>query len=192
MKPVIHLFGAAGSGTSTIGKRIAAQMGYLHMDTDDYHWLPVEPFFTHKRPIPERLMLMEDDIAASPGAVVSGALIPWGDPLIPLFTLCIRVDTPRDVRLARIKPREYARFGQRILPGGDMYLQHLDFLDWAALYDTGDVTVRSKALHDQWQKQLTCPVITVNGAAALETTMARLHNALYHPECLVTPEQEAI
>ena len=171
MKPVIHLFGAAGSGTSTIGKRIAAEMGYLHMDTDDYHWLPVEPFFTRKRPIPERLMLMEDDIAASPGAVVSGALI-------PLFTLCIRVDTPRDVRLARIKTREYARFGQRILPGGDMYLQHLDFLDWAALYDTGDVTVRSKALHDQWQKQLQCPVLTVNGAAALDTTMAQIHAVL--------------
>lgn len=183
MKPVIHLFGAAGSGTSTIGRHIAAEMGYLHMDTDDYHWLPVEPRFTQKRSIPERLALMQADIDASPGAVVSGALIPWGDPLAAQFTLAIRVDTPRDIRLARIKTREYARFGDRIRPGGDMYLQHLDFLDWAALYDTGDVTVRSRVLHDQWQRTvLRCPVIHVRGDAPMKEIWAQIAPALQRME----------
>lgn len=178
MKPVVHLFGAAGSGTSTLGRRIAQETGWLFMDTDDYHWLPEEPFFTKKRPIPERLALMQADIDRSAGAVISGALIPWGDPLMGQFTLAIRVDTQRDIRLARIKTREAARFGDRIRPGGDMYLQHLDFLDWAALYDTGDVTVRSRALHDQWQKQLTCPVITVDGARPVEESMKLIRPAL--------------
>lgn len=36
MKKIIHLFGASGSGTSTLGKYIREKLGYFFMDTDDY------------------------------------------------------------------------------------------------------------------------------------------------------------
>lgn len=37
-KNVIHIFGASGSGTSTIGKYISVKWNYYFMDTDDYFW----------------------------------------------------------------------------------------------------------------------------------------------------------
>lgn len=34
MKRIIHIFGASGSGTSTLGKKICDELGYKFMDTD--------------------------------------------------------------------------------------------------------------------------------------------------------------
>ena len=85
VKHVIHIFGASGSGTSTLGREIASGLGYRFMDTDDYFWLPTDPKYTHKRPVSERLALMRQDITilnrrSSPGSSRSdtsyGALPP--------------------------------------------------------------------------------------------------------------------
>lgn len=35
MKNVIHIYGASGSGTSTLGRKISDELGYKFMDTDD-------------------------------------------------------------------------------------------------------------------------------------------------------------
>lgn len=85
-------------------------------------------------------------------------------------------DTP--TRLARIKQREYARFGSRILPGGDMHEHHLSFLQWAAGYDNGGLETRSAALHDTWQKARCCPILVVDGTTPLDETAARVEELL--------------
>lgn len=168
MKHVIHIFGASGSGTSTLGQALAARTGFRRMDTDDYYWLPAEPMYTLKRPIPERLALMERDLDDCGGAVLSGSLVGWGDPLIPRFTLAVRLVTPTPVRMERLKQREYARYGRRILPGGDLYEQSQAFLAWAAQYDDGLPPLRSRALHDLWQQKLSCPLLTLDGTLSLD------------------------
>lgn len=178
-RPVIHLFGASGSGTTTLGRALSEVMDYVHLDTDDYFWLPTDPAFTQKRPIPERLVMMNAAIdAAERGAVISGSLTGWGDVLIPRFTLAVRVVTETDVRIERLRAREYARFGERIREGGDMHEEHEAFIAWAAQYDSGDVTMRSKACHDAWQEALPCRVITVDGTAPLESSVSRVVQAL--------------
>lgn len=178
-KPVIHLFGASGSGTTTLGRALADALHCVHLDTDDFYWLPTDPAFTQKRPIPERLAMMHAAIdAGESGAVISGSLTGWGDPLIPRFTLAVRVVTDAALRLTRLRQREYARFGDRIRPGGDMHAEHEAFIAWASRYDTGDVTMRSRACHDAWQAALPCPVVTVDGAAPLQESVARVLSAL--------------
>ena len=168
MKHVIHIFGASGSGTTTLGRAIADRTGYRFLDSDDYLWLPTDPQYTTKRPTEERLALLERDIDASDGAVVSGSLVGWGDPLMPRFTLAVRLTVPHDVRMARLERRELARYADRILPGGDMYQIHRDFLQWAAGYDDGPATMRSRAMHDLWQQKLTCPLLTLDGTRPVE------------------------
>ena len=168
MKRVIHIFGASGSGTSTLGRALAEKTGFRFMDTDDYYWLPAEPMYTLKRPIPERLALMARDLDECSDAVLSGSLAGWGDPLIPRFTLAVRLVTPTPVRMERLKQREYARYGRRILPGGDLYEQSQAFLAWAAQYDDGLPPLRSRALHDLWQQKLFCPLLTLDGTLPLD------------------------
>lgn len=169
MKHIVHIFGASGSGTSTLGKYICDMNGWFFMDTDDYFWMPTDSPYTLKRPVDERIRLMRDDMEQHDHVVISGSLTDWGDVLIPLFTLAIRVETDTEVRLERIKAREKMNYGTRIAPGGNMYENHIKFLDWAAAYDKGGVDMRSKAKHDEWQKQLTCPLITVDGSLPTES-----------------------
>ena len=168
MKRVIHIFGASGSGTSTLGRALAEKTGFRFMDTDDYYWLPAEPMYTLKRPIPERLVLMARDLDECSDAVLSGSLAGWGDPLIPRFTLGVRLNTPTPVRMERLKQREYARYVRRILPGGDLFEQSQAFLAWAAQYDDGLPPLRSRALHDLWQQKLSCPLLTLDGTLSLD------------------------
>ena len=43
---IIYIYGASGSGTSTLGKYIRDKLGYFFMDTDDYFWQPTNPPYT--------------------------------------------------------------------------------------------------------------------------------------------------
>lgn len=90
----------------------------------------------------------------------------------------MRVVTATDVRLDRLRAREYAHFGERIREGGDMHRNHEEFIAWAAQYDTGDVTMRSRACHDAWQRTLPCPVLAVDGADDPAANVARVRDML--------------
>lgn len=177
-KNVIHIYGASGSGTSTLGRKICDELGYKFMDTDDYFWMPTNPPYTTKREVSERLRLMKEDLENADNVVISGSLTDWGDVLIPFFTLVIRLVTDTDIRIERLKKREYEELGNRIKPGGDMYEHHLEFLDWAASYDTAGIDSRSKAKHDEWQKLLQCEQIVLNGGDNLDENFERVRQAL--------------
>ena len=168
MKHLIHIFGASGSGTSTLARAICDRTGYVFLDSDDYLWAPTDPPFTTKRPSAERVTMLERDMEEAENAVLSGSLVGWGDPLIPRFTLAVRLVVPHDIRMERIKRRELDRHGDRILPRGDMYEIHQAFLQWAAAYDEGPATMRSRAMHDLWQQKLTCPLLTLDGTRSVE------------------------
>lgn len=180
---VVHLFGASGSGTSTIGRALCGQTGFFFMDTDDYFWLPTDPPFQQKREAAERVRRMQDALDSHENAVISGSLVGWGDVFIPQFTLAIRVVTDTATRLTRIAIRERARFGSRIEPGGDMYAQHREFLAWSSRYDTGDPTQRSRAMHDIWEKTLSCPILTLDGGADLQENLLRITQLLQIDPC---------
>jgi len=170
----IHILGASGSGTTTLGRALAARLQCPHCDTDDYFWLPADPPYTHQRERTERAQLLMNDITAHDAWVVSGSLCGWGDVAIPLFELVVFLWVPQDVRMEHLRRRELARFGARMLPGGDMYEQSQAFLAWAASYDDGGLDIRSRQLHDQWLSTLPCPILCFEGEYTIEEHLAVL------------------
>ena len=70
--------------------------------------------------------------------------------------------------MERLRQRELERYGERIMPGGDMYEQSQEFLNWAASYDDGDVNIRSRRLHEQWLSKLPCPIVCIEGEHSIE------------------------
>ena len=171
---VIHILGAAGSGTTTLGKAISEQYGFTHLDTDDFFWMPTNPRFTVKRNRSERQEMLAKAIEKSEKCVISGSLCGWGDQFIPTFELVLYVDTPTDIRMERLNKRESERFGARILPDGDMYNQHVAFLEWARSYDTGDLDMRSFAMHMDWLKKIPCAIIRIDGTEPLEPMLRKV------------------
>ena len=165
---VIHVFGASGSGTSTLAKALCDKTGFRLMEVDDYFWLPSDPPFTNRRDSSESAALMQSDIDEHENVIIAGSATGWGDFLIPQLSLAIRLVVPTDIRINRIKQREYARFGKRIHRGGDMYNQHQAFLEWTSSYDEGGVDIRSKAQHDKWQEKLKCDLIIIDGTKSIK------------------------
>lgn len=175
---VIHILGASGSGTTTLGQALEQEYGYKWLDTDYYFWFPTNPSFTKSRPREERIPLMSASIEENPKCVISGSLCGWGDVFIPKFGLVIYVYTPAEIRKERLEKREYERFGERIRKGGDMYDDHIKFIEWAMLYDTADVNIRSAKAHEEWLKQITCPVIKLNGTNTCEYNLSQIDKYL--------------
>jgi adenylate kinase family enzyme len=174
MLNVIHILGASGSGTSTLGQALELAYGYKWLDTDNYYWLPTDPPFTRSRPRDERLQMLKEDIAKFRRCVVSGSLGTWGDDLIPQFDLVIWVDTPTELRIERLRKRESERFGDRILEGGDMYADHEEFIAWAKAYEVYQPPERGRILHEEWISKATCPVIRLDGSKPVADLLREL------------------
>lgn len=161
---IVHITGAAGSGTTTLAKLICDKYEYTHLDTDDFFWEPIDPPFTVKRDRTARQSLMEEAISKAGKCIISGSLTGWGDIFIPKFDLIVYLHTETEIRLKRLRHRELQRFGERVQPNGDMYKDHEKFIEWAAAYDTGGMDIRSEKLHREWLKQPLCPIIELDGA----------------------------
>lgn len=159
----LHIFGASGSGTSTLARDLAERCGWLHLDTDDFYWLPSEPPYLHKRPPQQRVEWIRERAAQAPNWVLSGSLCSWGEALIPSFSHALFLRLDDEERMRRLRQREAQRYGERIQPGGDMHAQSLAFLEWAAGYEQGDLQTRSLRMHEAWIKvQLSCPLLRLD------------------------------
>jgi adenylate kinase family enzyme len=168
MRERLLIFGASGSGTSTLGGQIAAIHGLTLFDVDDFFWEMTDPPFQQARERSERRRLLMEALSSERRWVLSGSICGWGDAAIPLFDLAVFVITPTALRLERLHARERRRFGDRLSANGDMHKQHEDFLAWAAQYDEGPISMRSRLLHEEWLNKLGCPVVRVDGSCPIE------------------------
>jgi len=160
----IHITGASGSGTTTLGAAVSKMLGVTHFDTDDFYWLPADPPFRRSRPPIERLFLLGQALNKADSWVLSGSVDKWGVPLVSRFDLVIFLSVATEVRLSRLVARETERYGEaRLAPGGDRHDAHHDFLEWAAQYEDEPAVGRSRAKQEHWLSRLSCPVLRLEG-----------------------------
>jgi len=178
MRERVHILGASGSGTSSLGRTLAARHGLSFFDADDFFWQPSDPPYQHPRDALERQLLLTKALSGATGWVLAGSISHWGDAVVPFIDLAVFITAPTDVRLARLRLRETERFGARLLEGGDMYEQHRAFIGWASRYDDGPAPMRSRALHEAWLAELACPVVRVDGSLSLEELCVQISEAM--------------
>ncbi len=120
----VNVIGASGVGKSTLAAGLAARLGVPHFDGDDYYHLPTDPPYRVPRSPEERCALLEADLRGLDAYVVSGGVATWTPTPALRTTLLVFVWLPLEERLARLARRERERFGERLLPGGDMADDH--------------------------------------------------------------------
>lgn len=170
----IHITGASGSGTTTLGRALASALAVPHHDTDDFLWQPTTPPYTTLREPSERLRLMRDLFLPRPQWILSGSLQGWGDPIAPCFDLVVFLYTAPDLRIQRLRAREAARFGaDAVAPGGWHHQETEEFIAWASRYDEGDVS-RTLEKHQAWLSTLSCPVLRLDGGRPLSDLSAEI------------------
>jgi adenylate kinase family enzyme len=164
----ILVTGASGSGTTTLGRAIADQNEVSFLDADDYYWLPTNPPFKATRDDESRLEMLLAELRKVSSAVVSGSVMNWGGELENGFSLVVFLTLDPEIRVARIRTRELAARG---------YCDP-EFLEWAAQYDEGRSPGRSRARHEQWLGERTCPVLRIDGDLPVAERLARVTTAL--------------
>jgi len=74
----IYVFGASGSGTTTLGAAVAEELQIVHVDCDDHYWAQTDPPFSQKREPAARVESMSAALGEGEW-VVTGACNGWGE-----------------------------------------------------------------------------------------------------------------
>lgn len=160
----LHVTGASGAGTTTLGRAIADAWAVPHADADDYFWLPTDPPFTHKRPVEDRLALMHEVFIPREGWVLSGSMLGWGDGVVARCEGVVFLTLDLEDRMRRLEAREQVRRERGQWDDAECEA----FLDWARSYDDPSTEGRSRAAHEAWLATLRCPVLRLDSARPLD------------------------
>ncbi|MFD1121435.1 AAA family ATPase [Methylophilus flavus] len=166
----VHITGASGSGTTTLGQALAQALSSRHLDADAYFWLPTMPPYQEKRPQAERLVLLHADLQSAPDIVASGSVVGWGAEIEEAFDLIVFLYLPAITRIERLRQREITRYG----------FVNPEFLAWAAQYDEGPAEGRSLAKHEAWLAQRACPVLRLEQDISVQERLGQVLNAINH------------
>lgn len=182
----IAIFGLNGGGKSTLAHALAKQTGYFEMDVEDYYFpeqkksrkwaldnrriinaehLEELPFSNPRTKDEVQTAIMED-ILVHPRFILSGVTMKWNDDILSHIDIAFWVQTPLEERLKRIQEREEKRFGARVLSGGDMYMQQMEFRNVVKNRD-------SKAVEES-AKRLSCPVIMIDGTLPVTENIKKI------------------
>ena len=132
----IHIFGASGSGATTLGANIAQVMNLKHLDADNYIWIAKIPPFGEIRGSLERNTLLDRDIRTHNSWVLAGLICGWGDFAIRYFDIVIFLLVPKEERMKRYTSRYTKKFGNEILDSGHpLHKRFKAFKTWASSYD---------------------------------------------------------
>ncbi|MDE7260950.1 MAG: AAA family ATPase, partial [Oscillospiraceae bacterium] len=161
-----------GAGKSTLGRALAERLGVHFIDNEDLYFPKTDPAYLYAAPRTreeaEALLLREIEVHER--FVFTSVKGDYGAEVVSSFRYAVLLEVPRDVRLQRVRDRSFQKFGNRMLPGGDLYEQEEGFLDFVA--SRGEDTV------EKWARTLRCPVIRVDGtrpvAENMEYILARI------------------
>lgn len=99
----IYIFGALGSGTTTLAKALSAYLKTSHLEADDFYWKPTRMPFTEKHPADIRRQNLRK-LKGHGNWVLSGnSIYKWFKPIVPYFTLIIYIHLPTEIRLQRLQ-----------------------------------------------------------------------------------------
>jgi adenylate kinase family enzyme len=70
----IHVFGASGAGTSTLGTKIARRTGVAFFDADDVFWERTDPPYQQPRDRAERARDLTETLASVDAWVLAGSI----------------------------------------------------------------------------------------------------------------------
>jgi adenylate kinase family enzyme len=162
----INIFGASGSGVTTLGNALSARISFPYFDADSYFWLPSDPPFNFKRPPAERNELINQQMSRHNNWVLGGSVVSWHNSWV--FDLSVFLYVPNHVRMERLKRREFERYGDIIYTDAERNKQYHAFIDWATGYDDNSTQGRTLKVHQDWMNKLQNDILIIDGDTTVE------------------------
>ena len=168
----ILICGLNGVGKSTLGSMLADRMGYEFIDNEALWFPKTDPsyMFSGPRSKEEVIRLLEERISANHRFIFAAVKGDYGDKLIASLDHIVLMEVPKQIRGQRVRDRSYQKFGDRVLPGGDLYEKEQS---WYALTDS-----RPEDYVTSWLEGTDCHVIRIDGTLPVEQNLEYLLSVL--------------
>ena len=164
----IQICGLNGCGKSTLAKALSDELHAHYIDNEYLYFSRTaedDPYESPRSQEEVERLLMEE-VLAHPDFVFAAVRGDYGKDVIPLYDYVVMIDVPKEIRAQRIRNRSFQKFGERMLPGGDLFEQEQAFFQMVS--DRDDEYVES------WLATLTCPVIRVDGTAPVAESLRQI------------------
>ena len=162
----ICICGLNGSGKTTLGAALAEKLGFKHMDVEDYYFTRTDNPYASARTREEVEVLLLEDVRKNPCFVFSAVNGNMNHEINSCYDLVVYLEVPLELRMKRIRQRAFDKFGDRVLPGGDMYEQEEKFFEFAEK--------RSPEKIEEWLQTLTCRVVRLDGSKPVKDNIKAL------------------
>lgn len=164
----IIVCGGNGAGKSTVSRALSAKTGWVFRDAEDYYFPKDDPdyAYAHARTQEEVAKLLKADLAAHEDIIFAAVRGRHSPETEKMFTCAVYVDAPREIRLRRVRERSYRKFGNRMLPGGDLYETETAFFNM--------VEERPDSYTQEWLRKASLPVIFVDGTLPPEENAEKI------------------
>ena len=165
MKRGILVCGLNGSGKSTLGRALAEGIGSYFIDIEDLYFPDQSVDYKYAEPRSREEVC--DDLLQKTEAhedfVLAAVKGDYGSAFTERLTCIVLLDVPKDIRLERVRDRSYDLFGERALPGGDLYERESDFWEMASN--------RPENLVREWILTVGCQVTELDGTKPVEENL---------------------
>ena len=161
----ILVCGLNGAGKSTFGRALAQELSCPWLDIEDFYFpgrAAGDPYASSRSREAVSAALLAA-MQKHDRFVLSSVMADYGGEAEACLDLAVFLHVPEDLRLTRVRRRSYGKFGERMLPGGDLYEQEERFF---AL-----VKGRSEELISSWLARTGLPVIHLDGVLPVEQNL---------------------
>ncbi len=168
----IIVCGGNGAGKSTLGKRLAAELGWTFRDIEEYYF-PINGTdynYSEARTKEEVSKLLLADMKEHENFILASVKGEFGFEVSELFTCAILIEVPKELRMERVRDRSNQKFGDRMLPGGDLYEKEAQFFDM--------VEKRPEDYTTRWLETVDMPIIRVDGTCMIEANIIKIKEIL--------------
>lgn len=170
----IIVCGLNGSGKSTLGKALADALQFHFIDVEDLYFPKTDPNYLYASPRNEDEVakLLAKEIKAHENFVFASVRGKFGRRTLPnqgidvqaVYQYIVLIQVPKDIRMKRVRDRAFQKFGNRVLPGGDLYEVEEAFYD--------QISARPDDYAEKWMEFMDCPVIRVDGTKPIKENVA--------------------
>ncbi len=171
----IIITGLNGCGKSTVCKLLAEKMNYYSMDVEDYYFIKSDTPYSKFHTLEQTKQLMLKDIQKHGDFILATVNCDWGEEIASMCKLAVVLSAPLDLRMKRIENREYEKFGDRVLQGGDLYKSQQKFHN--------KVLLRGEEHIAKQMQFITCPVLELDATLLINDIV----NAIYKKYLQINP-----
>lgn len=158
----IIICGLNGTGKSTLGKALAEKLRFHFIDIEDLYFPKTNSDYMYASPRTreEVAKLLLSEMKTHENFILASVKGDYGETVCSFFEYAILLEAPKNIRIQRVKKRSFQKFGNRILPSGDLYERESEFFDM--------VESRAEEIVEEWVKTLDCPIMRVDGTKPVE------------------------